>query len=195
MRRALFSLFSLCAVVLLAACASTKVHVDFDPEADFSSFETFAFRDTEETSLAEAAPLVHGRLIRAIEARLEANGLKKVEDDPDVYVTYHTSTREEVQVNTSTYGYGYPDPWSWDPYWGRRYSRYGWGGVSGSTTTVSNYQVGTLVIDLWDAREKSIVWRGAAEGRVKDDPARLSAGIEDVIDRMVAESRKKMGAT
>ncbi|NIQ79423.1 MAG: DUF4136 domain-containing protein, partial [Anaerolineae bacterium] len=92
--------------------------------------------------MSKTAPLIHDRLVASIERALEAAGLEKVESGADLFVTYYTSTRQEFRADTTGFGYGYPPRWN----------RYGyWGGVSSSTTRVTSYDVGTLVVDIWDA--------------------------------------------
>jgi len=44
-----------------------------------------------------------------------------------------------------------------------------WGGEFGNTTTtVENYKVGTLVVDLFDANTKKIIWRGSSNDTLSD---------------------------
>ena len=58
-------------VVLLSACATTPtVHTDYDPEAAFSSYRTYAWRQQPQLN----NPLVRQRLIAAIESELRAKG-------------------------------------------------------------------------------------------------------------------------
>ncbi len=64
--------------------------------------------------------------------------------------------------------------------------------MAGSTTTVSNYDVGTLVIDAWDANTDTLVWRGIAEDTVPSDPDKVSEKIDKAIARMVDESEARM---
>ena len=46
-------------------CASTKVYIDYDRDADLDGIETFAWAKTEATSLSDTSPLMHGRIIAA----------------------------------------------------------------------------------------------------------------------------------
>jgi hypothetical protein len=39
---------------------------------------------------------------------------------------------------------------------------FGGGGFGESTTTTETYQVGTLIVDLFDGKTKSLLWRGSA---------------------------------
>jgi hypothetical protein len=49
------------------------------------------------------------------------------------------------------------------------YGYRGWGGMGGTaTTTESEYTVGTLVVDIFDAKGKSLLWRGVAQDELSD---------------------------
>ena len=49
------------------------------------------------------------------------------------------------------------------------YGYRGWGGGMGTaTTTESEYLVGTLVVDIFDGKSKSLLWRGIAQDELSD---------------------------
>ena len=144
-----------------------QIHIDYDKDYDGSGIKTFAWAETSKTSVAEANPLLHSRILNGIEYYLTLGGAREVESDPDVYVTYHASTRDQIVVNTTSWGYGYPRGWGY--YGGRSYHS----GVP-STTTVNTYKRGTLVVDVWDAETKQLVWRGVASNiSVYEDPVKF----------------------
>ena len=74
----------------------------------------------------------------------------------------------------------------WDPYWSGYYGS-GWGST---TTTVREYTRGTLVVDVWDAKEKNLVWRGSVSSIVPEKPAKLEAKIYKALAKMVKEWKK-----
>ena len=170
-------------LIVLALCASPalaqKVFVDYDKNYDFSKIRTFSWAATDETSLAKSAPLVHSRIVNSIEHHLTLGGLTEVKEGPDVFVTYHTSTQEQQQLNTTNFGYGYGAGWY-----------YGGGGISSSTTNVYTYTYGTLIIDIWDAGRKEMVWRGSATAIVKANPEKLGKQIEKALTKMVHKWQK-----
>ena len=171
------------AVVVIGGCSSMKVYIDYEENVDFDSFQTFKFRDSPEESMSGSAPLIHQRLVASIENTLIEAGLEKVESGADLFVTYYTSTQREFRADTTHMGYGYPPRWN----------RYGyWGGVSSSTTRVSSYDVGTLVIDIWDTEDNILVWRGVASDTVPNSPEKLSAKLDKAIAKMVKQSQDKM---
>jgi hypothetical protein len=171
------------ALLLVAGCSGMTTYIDYDQSADFESYKTFAWAPTKETSVDDSSPPIHQRIVEAIESKLQAGGLKLVNSNPDLYVTYHTDEKQEMQLNTSHWGYGYGGGWYWDPYWH-------WG-PSMSTTTTYEYTRGTLIIDIWDAATKNLVWRGTVEKVVEEDFEKTSKDIYKAIDRLAAEWERK----
>ena len=141
-----------------APLAAQEVHVDYDRTGRFSWYKTFAWAESEETSLKGHYDLMHSRIKNAIEHHLSQGRLVENNEDPDLYVTYHASSCEAVSINTTNFGYGYGPGW----YWG--------GGMGTSTTQVRTYTVGTLIVDIWDAKAKELVWRGIASDTLSEDP-------------------------
>lgn len=173
----------LLALILVAVPGlAQKIYIDYDREADFDSYETFDWSETSETSLAESSPLMHSRVKNAIEYHLTQGGLAQVESDPDLYVTYHLALDKELSLDTTHYGYGWGGGWYWDPYWG---------GGGSSTTRVREYTTGTLIIDIWDAAEKILIWRGSSTAVVAQSPERNAKRIDKIVGKM-AEKWQQM---
>lgn len=135
---------------LTTSCSSIKISSDFDSQANFAAYKTYAF-----TKEAEALPvddINRARIINAVSSELVAKGFAKSEQ-PDVLIDMHIKA-EEKQTATAT---------SSSPgYYGAGY-RYGWGGGFSTTTiNVENYTEGTLFVDMIDASKKQLVWQGRA---------------------------------
>jgi len=141
---------SLAALLLVPAVAmAQKVTYDFNKSANFAAYKTY----TQKEGTKVGQPLIDDRIVAAIDAAMAAKGFTKVEADPDVVVVYHVAFDKEKDI--STYSSGYAG--------GYGAYGYGWGGGWGGGTTstqVRDILVGTLVIDLADAKKKEIAWRG-----------------------------------
>ena len=159
--------------ILLAGCTSMSVQTDYSEDVDFSAFETFQYEESDR-SLADVAPLAHQRIGAAIRRGMTDSGLAEVESGPDLHVTYYASTSEQLQFQTTYMGVG-----GWGR-WGRR----GRVGVAGSTTRATTYEQGTLVIDIWQAEENRLVWRGVVTDTLSGNPDRNT----DKINRGVARA-------
>jgi hypothetical protein len=145
------------ALLLFTVACDIKTSVDYDRNADFSSYKTYAWFDPENPEISD---LNHRRILAAVDSNLAAKGLQKADSDPDLYVTYFGDEDEQTVIDTNHYGYGYGAGW----YWG------GGMGMASSTSTVRSYTKGTLVVDMYDASKKELVWRGAISGTVSDNP-------------------------
>jgi len=158
--------FTLCLLLCgtLISCSSVTVKSDFDANANFAQYKTFDFMSRSR----DGNPLNNKRVEAAIEQELIAKGLQKqAAGRPDLLVAYHTNVKDKIDVDT----YGY------------RYGRYG--RRVGTYTTVQKYQQGTLVVDLVDAKEKELVWRGWAKGEVNDSISKEK--IDDTVRKILGK--------
>ena len=155
----------------LAGCASTPdVQTDHDPSANFSGFHTYYWAKQPETS----NPLAKQRLIDGIDARMRAEGLSLApEGSADLAIIANVATQQQQSLDTFYSGGGY---YGW-----------GWGGMGTATTTVRTYTVGTLVLDMFDAKTKKAVWRGVASGTVPDSQEKIATAVNAGLDKMFAD--------
>jgi len=168
------------AVAVAGPALAQKVWLDYDRDYDGSRVSTFAFVFTPEPPLAERSPGLHSRIVNGIRSYLTAAGLKQVDGSADVNVTYHASGTEELRFDTMTWGYGYPTGWYAAPYWGSTYT----------TTTVSRYARGTLVVDVWDTATNKLVWRGVTEAAVPANSNAVDKAVDRALQKMVKKWRK-----
>jgi hypothetical protein len=163
----------LAAGTLLAGCSAYDYKYDFDTEANFAAYKTYAWIPitiNQGATTARAAlrsnTLLDKRIRTNVEAQLAAKGFTKVEENPDVLVVYHTGVQNKVDVTD----------------WGYTYSGSYWG-WAGRDIDVYSYTEGTLIIDMVEAADKQLVWRGAATGVVEpgSPPEKLEQRIQEVI--------------
>ena len=166
-------------LVLLVLAAVTvsamDIIVDFDRSGRFSWYKTFAWAESEETSLKGHNDLMHSRIKTAIMYHLSQGRLNEKADDPDLYVTYHAGSQEAVSVNPVNFGYGFAGTW---------------GGFGISAARSSTYEQGTLIIDIWERETKKLVWRGIAIDVFSDNPDKADKKINKAIEKMIKKWRK-----
>lgn len=178
------SLLLILVLVLVSTTAHAAVFVDYDESYRASANRTFGWMDTPETSIRDTDPLMHSRIVNAIEHYLSMSGATE-SDDPDVWVTYHGSSKENVSIDTSHFGYGYPSSWAWG------YGGYGYGGMGTSTSTVRTYETGTLVVDVWDAKSNQLVWRGTmTEIMLTPNATKMEKRIDKALKKLVKKWEK-----
>jgi hypothetical protein len=170
-KRLLIATFAL--LIPPALAIAQKVSYDYDKTANFASLKTYAHKDGTKVG----QPLIDERIVAAIDAQLAAKGLTKVEENPDAFVVYHIAFDKQKDISTFSTGYagGY-GPYGW-----------GWGGGMGSTTTqVRDILIGTLVIDVADAKQSKLAWRGMGVKEVKTqtNPEKRDKSINDAVKKI-----------
>ena len=159
------------AVLAAAGCSTLSISTDFDKAADFSSYKTFTWKDTGELKDSLWTKRIEGVFCDT----LAAKGLKRVDSGGDLWVAAHPRLSKETQINTYNTGWGYGYGW------------YGYGGMGMATTTVTEIPVGTLMIDLVDAKKKELVWRGVASDTLNTDPSRTAEDREKKLREVAAK--------
>jgi len=152
-------------VVLLLACsaavAGMKVKAEKDPEADFGTYRTYAW----EKGLSAAYKNIQAVIEKNVERELAQVELVKVDkEEADLYAVSY-ALGEQLMGSLGGF-YRQPD-WAW------------------GIITTENRMItrGTLVIDLVDAKENEVVWRGVAQGNVTNTEQAIRV-IEQVTKKM-----------
>lgn len=155
-------LFIPLALILLASsCVSVRVIADYDRNADFNEYKSYAFYKTG-IDKARISDLDKKRILRAIENEMANKGFVKSEY-PDLLVSIFTKERERVDIyNNAGWGWG----WGWGPGWGY-WNPWLWGGP-GWGNNISTRTEGSLYIDLIDARSKELIWQGRGVGTLNN---------------------------
>jgi hypothetical protein len=171
-------LLAVCAVALLASCATgPTVRTDYDPEADFSHYKTWAFYQPIAMEETGYSTFLTDRIKADVRREMEARGYSYDEKSPDLRVNFQGIVREKTDVWTTPrtdfqYFYSYRRrSYFAVPFW---YDE----------TQVTQYREGTLTVDLVDSARNRLVWTGDAIGRVTRKPPQERA--QDV-DRAISE--------
>jgi hypothetical protein len=172
MKQLLKTLPLLAVLIVVTSCSSVRVATDYDKNANFSEYKTFAFFKTG-IDKAEINDLDKRRLLRAIEAELFAKGFTKSEN-PDLLVSLFTKSREKINVYNNGWGpYGYG--WGWSPWY--------WGGHQGNT--VSRSTEGILYVDLIDAKKKELIWQGMGTGYLTKNMEKKEARFREFVSKIM----------
>lgn len=172
MKKLLKTLPFLALLIFISSCSSVKVATDYDRNANFNEYKTFAFYKTG-IDKAEINDLDKRRILRAIEAELLAKGFTKSEN-PDLLVSLFTKSREKINIyndNFGPYGYG----WGWHPWYWNRYN----------STSVSRSTEGALYVDLIDANKKELVWQGVGTGYLTQDMEKKELRIKEFVAKIM----------
>ena len=155
------------AVLFATASFAQQVKTDYDRSADFSQYKTYSWEKVQTQD-----PLLVDRIKEAVNADLTAKGLTPVDSGGDIAIVAIEMTKNQHTLNTFYDGFG--GGWRWG------------GGFGDATTTVDNYKVGTLVVDLFDAKTKKIIWRASSSDTLSDKSDKniknLDKGVQKMFD-------------
>jgi hypothetical protein len=180
------SLLTVALTVTLAACGGgLSVNSDYDTAYDFARPQTFFVLDNAGGPLAPG--LNDARVKQSIAQVMTEKGLRQVnsESDADLAVGYQFTTEQQRSYNTvntgwSGYGYGGYGPW---------YGGY-YGGPTMTTTrtTETVYDVGSLLIAVFDTEAEAMVYHSTGSRTLPDNPgtpAEIQARIDDAVEQIL----------
>ena len=167
-------------LTLLAATATfaQKVNVDWDRGTDFSKFHTYAWQP----STHPAKGLWDQRIIDGVNTQLQAKGLKLVDSSPDLWVVYSNSIKKNQQVVGTGYNMG--------PAWGWGY----WGGPTTTTYNTYTTREGTLIVDIADANDHQLLWRGSATDTLSDNSDKNIKKLNNALNKLFKNFPPKPGS-
>jgi hypothetical protein len=158
---------------LSAAAPAQKIDVQYDQNLDYSLFKTFAWGGHD----AVARPVLAIAIAGAIEDELTKRGLTKVADHPDLYIKMYGSVDHDMSLSDvdPLYGTAGIPPFE---------SAYRlWSNMPGGTPAVTVHK-GQLVVDLIDASQKKLVWRGVAKEKLSDQRSKLVDQVNKAVEKM-----------
>jgi hypothetical protein len=174
--------FILLFLAVLSSCS--RVQTNMDKSVNVSGYKTYSWKepDVKSDNPLYKSDLIDKAIKENVENELAQRGLVHNDQNPDIYILYHTY----VQNVQRTYGgyYGGPYGYYGSPWYGYGYGLgYGYGGLWPSTYTSTEE---TLILDFIDSHTNKLVWRGST----KDDVTNVSK-IEKTLQKDVHAIMKK----
>lgn len=163
-------LFVLLFVISLSSCSSVHVNADYDSKISFTNYKTYAYLKSG-IDKAEISDLDKKRILNAIDEKLLSKGMIKSEN-PDLLIRIFTKEKDQVNVSQN-FGWGWG--WGWNPYWGMGYSN------------VTTTPIGTLFIDILDAKTKELIWQGEGSGYLTKNTAKKEARIKEIVSKILEQ--------
>lgn len=154
-----------------AGCVTMTVSSHLDRGVDFSQFRTWDWGQADALPTGDPRldnnPFFIDHLQGALEKAFARHGLERVAAGApaDLLVHYHASINQRFQVN---------DPVNCVP--------------GDCQANVVEYEQGTLVIDVMDAKTQKIVWRGWSQDSVQgilDNQDRMEHQINEAVAKMM----------
>ena len=158
--------------------SAQKVNVDWDRQANFSQFHTYAWQKSPDP----AKGLWDQRVIDGVNKQLQAKGFQLVDSNPQLWVVYSAHVHHEQQTVGTGYNMG--------PYWGWGY----WGGPTTTTYNTYTYKEGTLVVEFADANGHQTLWRGTATDTLPGNPDKGIKMLNNALNKMFKNFPPKPGS-
>ncbi|MGM0570969.1 DUF4136 domain-containing protein [Marinobacter sp.] len=161
-------LLALTALTLLLGGCASKVVTDYDSNAAFTSYQTWAFAPDAGKGYTS---LDGSRVEAAVTRELEAQALSQTgADTADLLVSYRIDDVERLDTTGFSYGLGFGS------------GRFGWG--LSTAPPVREVREGQLVVELVDSTTNRVVWRGASKRYLNENQSPETR--QQLIDEVVA---------
>jgi hypothetical protein len=153
---------------MLVCIASTiavgqSVSVNYNHSQSFAAYHTYAWGGDNANQIQNS--ILMQVAVQGIDSALQGKGWQKVEagQNSDVIVTASGGMKQQTSYSA----------------WGMR----GIGGGMGGITPEQNV-IGTMIIDLYDAKTQSLIWRGLAQGTLNNNGSKNQQLVQKALQKM-----------
>jgi len=178
----------LLAIVTTACGSGVSVTSDYDKTADFTKFKTFTYYGWADNSDQLLTQFDKDRFESAFQREFANRGWTVNQTNGDAILSLY------IVVDQKTSYTSYTDHYNNGMYGGMYASRYGYGqgygmgmgmGNSTTTTTQNDYEVGTLIVDVFDAKTQKQIWQGIGKKTISENKTkreeRINAGVAEIM--------------
>lgn len=186
-------------LVFLSSCEGVKVTNDWDKKVDFNQFKTYSLYPWDRQNDQVINDYDKQTIITAIKGEMEKRGYTFMEDKGELVVSAFVIVEDKTSYQAYSNHYagwaGYGGGWGYAGGVGF----YGYGPVNTSTVIYgTDYEQGTLIIDIFNFKDKRLVWQGIGTGEITNDldkrDRRLPETITSIFRRypVTPKSQKKL---
>ncbi|MCY1398316.1 hypothetical protein D9M71_133450 [compost metagenome] len=149
----------------LSACETGNVTQDYDASRDFAAYRSWTWKEPALQYRPDdpriMSDLTDQRVRQAVSDQLDQRGLRPApaSNKGDLNIQTYLIVEDRQQLITTNYG------GAWNGYWGNY-----WGGPMYNETRSVDYKVATIQVDMFDAHDGRLVWRGSAEQVMRNYP-------------------------
>jgi hypothetical protein len=158
-----FALSAMLVCVASTIAVGQQVSVNYNHSQSFTQYHTYAWgsnnaNQVQDSILAQVA-------VQDIDSALQGKGWQKVAEgqNPDVIITANGGMKQQTSYSA----------------WGMR----GIGGGMGGITPEQNV-IGTMIVDLYDAKTQSLIWRGIAQNALNNNGNKNQQMVQKAVTKM-----------
>lgn len=172
----------------LTGCSTMTSHADWDTTANFAALKTYSWAPGQQPLTGDPRidhnVLLDERVRQAVDDVLGSRGYQKNETNPDFWISYQAAIESKISATTMP-SYGYATPYA--NYHGM--SHYDYAGWDTGSTMVTQYDEGSIIIDVADAKARKLIWRGTVSDVVNPSrtPAKRQQKIDEAITKVFAD--------
>ena len=187
MKKIVFLTLGVAGLILLSSCSSLKVYSDVDPTVDFTKYKSLEYYGWAEESDQLLTQLDKDRIERTFAEEFKKRGIDVVESGGDMIVTLFIVVEQKTSTTATTTSMG----GGYGGYYGGYYGYgpgYGWGGGH-STTSIQeyDYEVGTLVCDVFDKKDEKLIWEGIGNKEISENPKNREKNIPKTVQAIMSK--------
>jgi hypothetical protein len=132
-----------------------NITTDYDHATNFSQYKTYSWLKVQ-----AGDSLWEDRIKQDVDSQLAAKGWTRVDSGGSATISAFESTTNQETLETFYDGFG--GGWRWR----------GFGDNGMSTTTTETTRVGTLTVDIFDAKTQKLIWRGRQSDALSGNPSK-----------------------
>ena len=158
-----FALCTMLACMASAIALGQTVSVNYNKSQDFSQYHTYTWASNNANQIQNS--ILAQQAQSDINTAMQGKGLQMVQESqtPDLILLASGGMQQQTSYSA----------------WGMR----GIGGGMGGITPQQNV-VGTLIVDLYDAKTKSLLWRGIAQNTLSTNGSKNSQMVTKAVQKM-----------
>jgi len=184
MKKLIKSLTVLAIGVFFYNTTNAQITYDYDRDVNFSEYKTYSFGGWQEDSGKIINDIDKKRIQQSFKSEFLQRGMEYQLAEADAVVTLFfvidnkTCTTAYTNYNGGMgmgygYGIGYRPAWGWGS------------GYSTTTYSENDYQVGTFVVDIYDAKTKKLVWQGVSQKTIKENASKRARTIPKGVTKLM----------
>lgn len=175
---------------VLSSCSTLKVDSDLAASSDFSAYSTYQWIAAPVSAGGGKprfdSPMLREQVRKSVDAELKKRGYRRVDQGPsDLLVGYFASVASKARVTQVDTSMGFSS--SMPHYVNTAYM------MPSTTTLVDQFEQGSLIVGVGNARTRQILWRGSAEAEIglNDSDSRRRNRIQSAVSKMFRSFPKR----
>ncbi|MFY9937008.1 MAG: DUF4136 domain-containing protein [Silvibacterium sp.] len=157
------ALFAVLMSITSAIAVAQQVSVNYDHSQSFAQYHTYAFENNDPNQIANS--ILAQSAVSDVNTALQGKGLSKVDmsANPDLILLVSGGLKQQTSYSA----------------WGMR----GFGGGMGGISPEQNVE-GTLIVSLYDAKQKTLIWRGIGQDTLSNNGNKNQQTVEKAVQKM-----------